>query len=112
MVVLARRRERRWLRGALASEVGLEGLTTEELDVLASRAARKRRRAEIAARGGSAAVRRQKRLERAQIHLAMIRPRVEQDDHPDLVAQRRYCAALRSSLASSTAPSAPATPGR
>ena len=105
-VVLARRRERRWLRAALASEVGGEGLNPDELAALEDRAARKRRRSEVAVRGGRSAVATLRRLERAQVNLAMIRTRVEGDDHPDLVAQRRYCAALRAHLA------APAQAGR
>jgi protease PrsW len=105
-VVLARRRERRWLRAALTSEVGMEGLRADELVALEDGGARKRRRSEVAARGGRSAVAMLRRLQRAQINLAMIRTRVDEDDHPDLIAQRRYCAELRARIP------APAETGR
>jgi protease PrsW len=95
MIGLARRREHRWLRAALATEVGREGIHPDELRVLESPAARRRSRREMARRAGSLAAQTLKRLQKAQINLAMVATRVHQDDHPDLVRQRQYCQALR-----------------
>jgi hypothetical protein len=36
-----------------------------------------------------------RRLQKAQINLAMVATRVNDDEHPDLVRQRQYCKALR-----------------
>jgi hypothetical protein len=94
-VVLARRREHRWLRAALADEVGKDGLREDEAETLMDPRARRRARKEMARRSGAAAGRALKRLQKAQIHLAMVRTRVDSEDHPDLEAQRRYCATLR-----------------
>ncbi|MGH2692720.1 MAG: PrsW family intramembrane metalloprotease, partial [Actinomycetota bacterium] len=99
MVRLARRREHRWLRAALAGEVGGEGIQPAEMEVLEDPGARRRSRREMKARSGPVAAATLKRFHRAQIDLAMIRTRVEDDDHPDLVRQREYCAALRTWLA-------------
>lgn len=98
MVRLARSREHRWLRAALADEVGRSGIQPSEMDVLDDPAAR--RRAIRAMRAGSVAqaAATLRRLHRAQIDLAMICSRVEEDDHPDLVRQREYCASLRAWL--------------
>jgi RsiW-degrading membrane proteinase PrsW (M82 family) len=95
MIGLARRREHRWLRAALAGEVGREGLHPDELRVLESPSARRRSRKDIGTRAGPLAAHTLKRLQRAQINLAMVATRVHQDDHPDLIQQRRYCKALR-----------------
>src|SRR6185436_16285248 len=94
----AHQRERRWLAGALAGEVGLEGITGEEFEVLASP---RRRRAEARARrarGGRAAAALARRLQREQINLAMIASRVARPDDPALLAQRGYCRSLRLAL--------------
>ena len=104
MVRLARRREHRWLRSALSGEVGGEGIHSDELDTLEDPGARRRARREIKSRSGPVAAATLKRLHRAQIDLAMIRTRVEEDDHPDLVRQREYCAALRAWLAANARP--------
>jgi RsiW-degrading membrane proteinase PrsW (M82 family) len=98
MVWLARRREHRWLRAALATEVGGEGILQEELAALSAPATRRRARRTMGARAGSAAADLLKRLQREQINLAMIASRVPEHDHPDLVNQRRYCRALRESV--------------
>jgi protease PrsW len=95
MIGLARRREHRWFRAALATEVGREGIHPDELRVLESPAARRRSRRELARRAGPLAAQTLKRLQKAQINLAMVATRVHQDDHPDLVRQRQYCQALR-----------------
>ena len=97
-VVLARGRERRWLDAALASEVGEEGLTAEELETLRSP---KRRRAAVRAmraRGGAPAADLLARLQREQIDLAMLASRVATSDDPALLAQRAYCRSLRDAL--------------
>jgi RsiW-degrading membrane proteinase PrsW (M82 family) len=107
MVVLARRREHRWLEAALVSEVGREGILDHEMATLASPRRRRRVRRELARRAGHAAGALLRRLHKAQIHLAMIASRVARDDHPDLVSQRRYCRALRDALAASLAPFPP-----
>ncbi|MEP6759648.1 MAG: PrsW family intramembrane metalloprotease [Actinomycetota bacterium] len=96
---LARGRERRWLDGALAGEVGSEGLTEAELETLRSPA---RRRAAVSAmrrRAGAPAGRLLARLEREQIDLAMIASRVATPDDPAVLQQRDYCRSLRDALA-------------
>lgn len=109
MIGLARRREHRWFRAALATEVGREGIHPDELRVLESPAARRRSRREMARRAGPLAAQTLKRLQKAQINLAMVATRVHQDDHPDLVRQRQYCQALREwLLAYATGPRSPA----
>jgi RsiW-degrading membrane proteinase PrsW (M82 family) len=95
LISLARRREHRWLRAALATEVGREGIHSDELRVLESPSARRKSRRDIARRSGPVAAQTLKRLQKAQINLAMVATRVHQDDHPDLVRQRQYCQALR-----------------
>jgi RsiW-degrading membrane proteinase PrsW (M82 family) len=108
MIGLARRREHRWFR-AVATEVGREGIHPDELRVLESPAARRRSRREMARRAGPLAAQTLKRLQKAQINLAMVATRVHQDDHPDLVRQRQYCQALREWLvAYATGPRTPA----
>jgi protease PrsW len=109
MIGLARRREHRWFRAALATEVGREGIHPDELRVLESPAARRKSRREMALRAGPLAAQTLKRLQKAQINLAMVATRVHQDDHPDLVRQRQYCQALREWLAAyATGPRTPA----
>jgi hypothetical protein len=65
----------------------------------------------MAARAGPQAAQVLKRLQKAQINLAMVSTRVHQEDHPDLVRQRQYCKALRDWLIA-YAPQQPATPPR
>jgi RsiW-degrading membrane proteinase PrsW (M82 family) len=104
MVVLARRREHRWLRAALVSEVGREGILEEEMAVLANPRRRRRARRDLRRRAGPSAAAMLKRFHKAQVNLAMIATRVPGDDHPDLLNQRRYCRALREALVVSTSP--------
>jgi RsiW-degrading membrane proteinase PrsW (M82 family) len=99
LVRLARRRERRWLDAALRSEAGRPSLSTEELAVLVTPAARRRSIRAMRARAGDRAARLLKRLQREQVNLAMVRTRVEADDDPDLARQREYCKSLRDALA-------------
>jgi protease PrsW len=115
MIGLARQREHRWLRAALGGEVGREGLHPDELRVLESPSARRRTRREMAQRAGPLATQTLKRLQRAQINLAMVATRTHDPEHPDLVRQRRYCQALRDWLIAYAGPARAAwaqpTPG-
>jgi RsiW-degrading membrane proteinase PrsW (M82 family) len=95
---LARNRERRWLDGALAAEVGLGGVTADELDVLRVPARRRAAARAMRARAGDAAARLLERLQREQIDLAMVASRVSGPDAPELTAQREYCSSLRAAL--------------
>jgi protease PrsW len=104
MVVLARRREHRWLGAALAGEVGGEGVLPEEMHTLQTPGGRRAARRAIRARAGGQAAHVLKRLQREQINLAMVRTRVVEDDHPDLVRQRQYCRGLRDWLIAATTP--------
>jgi RsiW-degrading membrane proteinase PrsW (M82 family) len=110
MLTLARRREHRWLRAALADEVGREGLHADELAVLESPSARRRSRREMARRAGPQAAQVLKRLQKAQINLAMVATRAHQDDHPDLLRQRQYSKALRDWLIAYATPGPTAAP--
>jgi RsiW-degrading membrane proteinase PrsW (M82 family) len=95
---LARRRERRWLRSALAPEIGGEGLTSGEYAVLRDP---RRRRASVRAmhrRAGAPAARLLARLQHEQVDLAMIATRVGTPDDPLLIEQRAYCRSLRDAL--------------
>lgn len=97
-VVLARRREGRWLGVLLREEQDDGALSAEEVDPL--REPRRRRRAvrEMRERAGPRAAALLKRLQREQINLAMVRARVLRDDDPDLLRQRQYCKSLRDAL--------------
>ncbi len=98
LVKLARRRERRWLELALASEAGSTALTPQELGILLDPPARRRSRREMRTRAGEGAARLLRRLQREQINLAMVRTRVAADDDVALVHQREYCRSLRDAL--------------
>jgi RsiW-degrading membrane proteinase PrsW (M82 family) len=109
MIILARRREHRWLRAALATEVGREGLHPSELAILERPAARRQSRRDTARTAGPHVARVVKRLQDAQINLAMVATRVHDENHPDLVRQRQYCKALRDWIIANT-PRQPAAP--
>jgi RsiW-degrading membrane proteinase PrsW (M82 family) len=102
MIVLARRREHRWLRAALQSEVGLQGLHHDELVTLEHPKLRRAAVKRMRANSGPVAADTLKRLQKAHIDLAMIRSRVDEDDHPDLVRQRAYIESLRNWLVQAT----------
>ena len=108
---LARNRERRWLDGALAAEVGLGGVTADELAVLRVPSRRRAAVRRMRARAGDAAGRLLARLQREQIDLAMVASRVGTPDAPDLVAQREYCLSLRAALDAIPGAAAAAQPG-
>ena len=95
---LARARERRWLDGALDGEVGLGGVTAEELAILRVPARRRAAVRTMRTRAGDVAGRLLSRLQREQIDLAMVASRVTAAEAPELVAQRAYCVSLRAAL--------------
>jgi protease PrsW len=108
---LARNRERRWLDGALAAEVGLGGVTADELDVLRVPSRRRAAVRAMRARAGDAAGRLLARLQREQIDLAMVASRVQARDAPELTSQREYCLSLRAALDAIPGAAAAAQPG-
>ncbi|HEV8088421.1 MAG TPA: PrsW family intramembrane metalloprotease [Actinomycetota bacterium] len=108
---LARNRERRWLDGALAAEVGLGGVTADELDILRVPSRRRAAVRAMRARAGDAAGRLLARLQREQIDLAMVASRVQAGDAPELTSQREYCLSLRAALDAIPGAAAAAQPG-
>jgi protease PrsW len=115
-IVLARRRERRWLRASLDGELGLEGISADELRVLESPRRRRRVRRELRRRAGGRAAGLVHRLQREQVNLAMVASRVADAGDPALVRQREYCRSLRDALqaipGASPAATGPAGDGR
>ena len=97
-VTLARRRETRWLRGALGSEVGQDGVSAEEFRLLESPTRRRSVRKEMRRRAGGHAASLLHRLQREQVTLAMIAAKVASGEDPALVRQREYCRSLRDAL--------------
>jgi RsiW-degrading membrane proteinase PrsW (M82 family) len=97
-VTLARRRERRWLRAALAGEVGLDGISSDELHLLESPRRRRSARGEMRRRAGARAAALLHRLQREQVNLAMVASRVGDGEDPALTRQRAYCRSLRDAL--------------
>jgi RsiW-degrading membrane proteinase PrsW (M82 family) len=97
-VVLARRRERRWLHGALAGEIGGPGISALELATLAHSRRRRAAVGEMRIRAGRHAAALLRRLQREQVNLAMVRSKVGSDDDPALIEQRAYCGSLRDAL--------------
>ena len=102
MISLARRREHRWLRAALQTEVGLQGLHHDELVTLERPKLRRAAVRRMRANSGPVPAQTLKRLQKAHIDLAMIRSKVHEDDHPDLVRQRSYIESLRNWLVQAT----------
>jgi hypothetical protein len=98
-VVLARRRERRWLDASLAGEIEGGGISPEELAVLRDPKARRRAVRAMRARAGRRAADLLARLQREQVTLAMIASRVDSASDPALVEQREHCRSLRDALA-------------
>ena len=97
-VTLAHRRERRWLRQALASEIGLDGISARELHLLESPKRRRAATRDMRRRAGARAAGLLQRLQREQVNLAMVASRVAEADDPALPRQRAYCASLREAL--------------
>ena len=109
---LAHRRERRWLREALAAESDDAAVTAEELATLETVQGRRRVRIRMRRRAGDRAAKLLGRLQREQVNLAMIRSKVATDDDPALVRQRATCRALRAALQAIPGASGPAEPSR
>ena len=97
-VVLARRRERTWLHGELADEIGGSGISAVELATLEDPGKRRRAVRAMRTRAGNHAAGLLRRLQREQVNLAMIRSKVATDDDPALIEQRAYCGSLRDAL--------------
>ena len=97
-VVLARRRERTWLHGELADEIGGPGISAVELATLEDPGKRRRAVRGMRTRAGGHAAALLRRLQREQVNLAMIRSKVATDDDPALIEQRAYCGSLRDAL--------------
>jgi hypothetical protein len=102
VLILARRRERRWLRTALQDEVGLQGLHRDELTTLEKPRLRRAAVRRMKRTYGPVPAKTLKALQKAHIDLAMIRTRTADPNHPDLVRQREYCESLRSRLVQTT----------
>ena len=98
MVILARRREAAWLQTAIGAEIGGPWLLPGELEVLLSTQRRRHARGYLRRHSGRQAAALLGRLQREQINLAMVRSRVQGDDHPDLARQRQLCITLRNAV--------------
>jgi protease PrsW len=98
LVVLAQRREHRWFQMATAAHVGDDVLTEEEIAELGGLRSRWRSRRSVGQRKGPAGARLMGRLQREQINLAMVRARVQADDHPDVIAQCGVIRGIRAEL--------------
>ena len=98
LVWLSHRRERRWLAVAMDTEIGGDAITEAEYRVLEHPIARWRRRRDIRRRAGPAAAKLMRRLQRAQIDLAMVRTRGGGAEDPAVARQRGYCRSLRDAL--------------
>jgi len=97
-VVLARRRERRWLHDALATEVGGEGISADELRLLEEPRLRRGARRAMRRRAGARAASLLHRLQREQVNLAMVASRAADPSDPALTQQRDLCRSLRDAL--------------
>lgn len=100
-VMLARGRERRWLRDALSTETAFGIILADELPVLGSPQLRRQARLEMRRRAGTRASRLLQRLQHEQITLAMMSSRADGDEgdgDPALAQQREYCRSLRLAL--------------
>ncbi len=95
---LAHAREHRWLRATLATELGEEAVTHEELAILESPKRRRAARSAMHERAGDRAAEILERLQREHVNLAMVRSRVAADDDPALLRQRAVCRSLRDAL--------------
>jgi protease PrsW len=98
-VSLARDRERRWLDRSLVSEIGREGISAEEFEILRDPKLRRRALSEMRRRAGRRAAALLRRLQREQIDLAMIVSRAPTPDDPAIEREREYCRSLRDALA-------------
>ncbi len=98
-VSLARDRERRWLDRSLMPEIGGEGISAEEFEILRDPKLRRRALAEMRRRAGRRAAALLRRLQREQVNLAMVVSRAPSRDDPAIEREREYCRSLRDALA-------------
>lgn len=114
LLVLSQRRERRWFETLTAGEVGSDVITAEEVSVLGDIRRRFRARREMGRTHGPDAAKLLGRQQRAQIDLAMVRSRVGEAGHPELIRQRELVRTLKEQLAAMPSmpvvPAAPAAP--
>ncbi len=95
LIRLAHNRERYWLRKSVESETDEVGITREEAPVLLDAKRRRLARQQLLRQAGPQAAARLKRLHKEQVKLAMVRTRVHDRHHPDMVRQRQLCQWLR-----------------
>jgi RsiW-degrading membrane proteinase PrsW (M82 family) len=98
-VSLARDRERRWLDRSLVAEIGREGISAEEFEILRDPKLRRRALSEMRRRAGRRAATLLRRLQREQVNLAMIVSRAPTPEDPAIEREREYCRSLRDALA-------------
>jgi RsiW-degrading membrane proteinase PrsW (M82 family) len=98
-VSLARDRERRWLDRSLVAEIGREGISAEEFEILRDPKLRRRALSEMRRRAGRPAAALLRRLQREQVNLAMVVSRAPTPDDPAIEREREYCRSLRDALA-------------
>jgi protease PrsW len=98
-VSLARDRERRWLDRSLVAEIGREGISAEEFEILRDPKLRRRALSEMRRRAGRRAAALLRRLQREQVNLAMVVSRAPTPDDPAIEREREYCRSLRDALA-------------
>jgi RsiW-degrading membrane proteinase PrsW (M82 family) len=97
-VRMAHRRERRWLDEALASEVGLDGISADEMATLRDPRRRRRATTRMRARAGRRAAALLQRLQREQVNLAMIASKAP-EDLATIAVYRARCRSLRLAIA-------------
>jgi RsiW-degrading membrane proteinase PrsW (M82 family) len=98
LVILARRREHATLGSLLEPEIGIAGLTQVEVDLLGNRHARHAMTRLVDHLGGSQAKKALRRLQRADVRLAVARSAVDAADDARLIQQRELCRAIRAPL--------------
>ena len=98
LVVLARRRERRWFGTFTAAHVGTHALSEQELAELGGLRSRWAARRRMGRRKGPQASRLAGQLQREQINLAMINARAGSSDDSSVMAQRERIRAIRAQL--------------
>lgn len=99
LVRFAMRREKRWVRDALADDVAAGVITEQEIDTLESLAARRAARKAVGARLGVAGERLLARLQHAQIALALASTGTEPGRDSRIAADRELIASLHAQLA-------------
>lgn len=97
-ILLGHRRECRWLRDAADTPACADVLLPEECAGLSAWGGARRARRIMRARAGADAAKLLRRLQAAQIDLAMLRSRSGDDADPDVRRQRSLCRSLRDAL--------------